>query len=510
MIDRIFTRSFRPYLWIVGVGSLLYFKTLFYGLTYLDDNVVVLDRFDSLKNIANLWLVFQKQIIPGFGGFYRPVSTIPYILEAQFAAPHLAVYHLTNIVLHLAVACLLFGFLVRLDYARRAALMAALIFTVHPALTFNVVWIPGRIDVLLTIFVLAAFLGFLAYVENGQRRYCFLHLLFFALALFTKEPALLLVLLCPLYILIVMRQKGAFRKVLPVAIGWIAISIGWFLVRQAVLVDPTAVTSGGLFTSLGNPAALLLYFGKAVFPFNLAPLPILRDSSLLYGWAALLLLVGLLCLTRARRYGLIIFGALWFLLFLVPALVFSDPALYTGVALYEHRLYLPLIGLLIMFLETGLFSGLGGLAIVIVFSVITFVHSDIYRDRISFWESAVRGSPHHPMAHRNLGAMYYLAGEPARAELEYVRTLELNPNEPMVHNNLGLIYMERGELRVAETEFLRELALNPNYDNALFNLGLLYARKGQLRAAGALWKKTLAVNPEYSEARRYLRLINGR
>jgi tetratricopeptide (TPR) repeat protein len=251
----------------------------------------------------------------------------------------------------------------------------------------------------------------------------------------------------------------------------------------------------------------------------LAPLPILRDTSLLYGAAALALLAGLLFLTWPRRWGRIAFGLIWFLAFLLPGLVFSEPSQFIGVALYEHRLYLPLIGLLIVFLETGLFRDLDGknrlgltvvLAVLAVFSVKTFTYSEIYRDRISFWESAARSSPHHAMARRNLGAIYWLDGKPDKAELEYRQALALNPNEPMVHNNLALIYMEKGRLREAKRELLHELRLNPNYDRALLNLGLLYAQQGRIKEAVALWQKTLEINPANGAAREYLRRLNAR
>lgn len=518
-IDKLFLKSFRPYLWIIGLGFLLYFKVLFYGLTYLDDNVTILDNFNNFRNIFNLFRTFGGIIVPAFGSFYRPISALPFILEAQFGAPYFIIYHFTNIALHLAAACLLFIFLIKLGYKRLPALIMSLLFTVHPALTMNVVWIPGRVDVLLSVFVLPSFIFFLDYLRTKRPVYCFWHLLFFSLALFTKETALILVLLCPLYAWLIVRRRGWFFDLIRLAPGWLIISLGWFLIRQAVLVKPAPVSSPALLSSLFNPAAVLLYLGKIVLPFNLAPLPTLQDSSLYYGWAALAIIITLLIFTKMKRSGPIVFGALWFLSFLLPALIFSDPSIFTGVALYEHRIYLPLIGLIILFLETDLFKAIGSgqklslaasLIIIILFSALTFGHSGIFKDRLSFWENAAQSSPHHPLARRNLGAMYYLDGRLDQAELEYDKTIELNPAEPMVHNNLGLIYMNRGQLKEAEAEFVKELQINPGYDNALFNLGLLYAREGRFKDARALWEKTLQVNPGYDDARNDLRLIYGK
>jgi len=370
-----------------------------------------------------------------------------------------------------------------LGYEAAAALFGALFFVVHPALASAVAWIPGGVDVLLTIFVLAALIFFIDYVKTGRPAAVAWHLFFFTLALLTKEVALIIILIGPLYFyLLAERPKKRWRVLLWPFFGSLVVSVLWFFLRQALLTGPALLTTGNLVSSLCNPAAFLLYFGKAVFPFNLAPLPTLLDSSPTYGFIAAVALFAFLLFADKKRRGLAVFGLLWFALFLLPGLVFSDPSLFTGVALYEHRLYLPLIGVIVLLLECARGRAdkkvywAAGAVVIIVFSLLTFVHLDIFRDRLSFWQGAADASPHHPLAHRNLGAMYYLAGDLGPAEREYLITLKLNPAEPMAHNNLGLVYMNTGKMKQAEEEFVQELRLNPNYDNALFNLGLLYAR----------------------------------
>jgi protein O-GlcNAc transferase len=168
-----------------------------------------------------------------------------------------------------------------------------------------------------------------------------------------------------------------------------------------------------------------------------------------------------------------------------------------------------MIGFIILLLEMDLIrknidlhkKGLAiSVLVVVAFSAMTFIHSGNFSDRISFWESAVRTSPRHPLAHRNLGAMYYLDGIPGKAEVEYKRALELNPYEPMVHNNLALIYMNANRFKESESEFQIEIIINPTYDNAYCNLGLLYYKEGRFREAEAQWKRTLEINPDFIDA----------
>jgi protein O-mannosyl-transferase len=514
-MERIFLRTWRPYAWIIALGFALYAQTLFFGFVFLDDNAIILDSFHSISVLSNVFLVFGRNILPAFGTFYRPVSIIPYILDAQIGGTGPIAYHLTNIILHLIASCLVYAFLIKLRYKGITAFILALFFTLHPALASAVAWIPGRVDPLLTIFVLLAFIVFIEYLETRRPLYLALNVLLFALALFTKETALVLILICPLYYYLIFKGEHGLSNLNKgsLAAGWILVSLVWFLLRNIVLTGALQLKPLDTFRALLDLPAVILYIGKVILPFNLSVLPTLTDSSLLYGWISLAIIIILLIFTKNRRYGHIIFGISWFLLFLVPSLVFSDPAMFTGVAAYEHRLYLPMIGALILLLETDLIrnnidlrkKGLAlSVLVLIAFSALTLIHAGDFNGRISFWESAARTSPHHPLAHRNLGAMYYLDGKPDKAEMEYNKTLELASNEPMVHNNLALIYMDRNRYKEAEAEFMKEIAINPLYDNVHFNLGILYYKEGRWKEAEAQWKRTLEIDPEFLGAYRAL------
>ncbi|MCK5180276.1 MAG: tetratricopeptide repeat protein, partial [Candidatus Omnitrophica bacterium] len=201
-----------------------------------------------------------------------------------------------------------------------------------------------------------------------------------------------------------------------------------------------------------------------------------------------------------------LWGGCWFLLFLLPSLVISFLK-------HEYRLYLPMIGVIILLLETGPVRSLAEhpkrattvlVIILTVFAIITFQYSDQFKDRFTFWHSAVKTSPHSPLAHRNLGAMYHLNGEIDKAETSYRRSFALDPREPMVQNNLGLIYAKRGLLKQAEDAYKGEIAVNPLYSNVHFNLGILYYNQGEIEQAVELWERTLELDPQYIEAYKYL------
>ncbi|OQA02978.1 MAG: photosystem I assembly protein Ycf3 [bacterium ADurb.Bin400] len=220
----------------------------------------------------------------------------------------------------------------------------------------------------------------------------------------------------------------------------------------------------------------------------------------------------LVALSRGRRGKYVLFGLLWFLLLLIPSFVYPNPSSPNSTIVLEHRIYLPIVGLLIVLLEVDLIrrwyrSGWGIAAVVvvvIVLSAATSVHVPNFQNRVVFWENAVKNSPHFPLAHRNLGAMYYLDGDLERAKTQYEKALALNPAEPMVHNNLGLIFEEQGDLARAEEEYRKEIEIDPLYDNALYNLGLLKYKQGKNEEAKEWWRRAVEANPYCSDAYRAL------
>ncbi|MHB9020080.1 MAG: tetratricopeptide repeat protein, partial [Minisyncoccota bacterium] len=290
-----------------------------------------------------------------------------------------------------------------------------------------------------------------------------------------------------------------------------------FLLRDQVL------GSEGIHMSLmqamqsiyNNFLAVFLYIGKIFFPFDLSGLPILQDSSFFYGViATAIFLILIFWGRRELRWSNFFFGFFWFLIFLIPSFIRPNQQMVAD--FLEHRVYLPLIGFIIMFLETYfsvekkissrgryLWGGLFVL-IIIIFAVINIFHSRIFLDKISFWENAADNSPHAPLAHRNLGAMYWLEGQMDKAQKEYKESLLLNSSEPMAHNNLGLIYASKGDFENAIKEYEAELELNPGYGNALYNLGFTYWTMGRKEDAVEKWKETIKFNPGYLDAYKVL------
>ena len=395
-------------------------------------------------------------------------------------------------------------------FSQKTSFFLALIFLTHPVLTQAVAWIPGRNDSLLAIFILTSFYFFLNFLKTDRLTYLWWHLAFFVMALFVKENAVFLPLICVAYYYLFddkFTTENKQSNFLIIFVTWFCSLTVWYLFRKVSLPNNTSLGSMAL-SGWHNFSAVLVYFGKVIFPFNLGVYPVIKDLTYWYGFSAILFFSIVTYFTTKLNWRRLLFGGLWFIIFLLPSLLNSDPSL-------EHRLYLPIIGLLFCFAELYPLKNLKwqtrkckimAVVIIIIFSVLTIFHSKSFSDRLSFWTQATKNSPSSAFSFNNLGAMNYLDGNFEEAKKDYLQALSLDSRQQLVHNNLGLIAMNQGRLSEAESEYKKELQINPYYDNTWANLGTLYLSLKRFSEAKQAFVEAYRINPNNLQA--YNGLLN--
>jgi tetratricopeptide (TPR) repeat protein len=286
------------------------------------------------------------------------------------------------------------------------------------------------------------------------------------------------------------------------ALGYAATAAFWLVLRARALQGGESGDEAGdvLSIAAANLPQLLVYLSTAVVPVRPSVMPGFDALHGVLGLVAGLLLVWVSVSAIEGRLAL--FGAAWFLAFLVPAL------LVPAMPAYAHRLYVPLVGLTIAL------SGLRAwrdpaaarrwrtrlAAMAALLAAISFVHSGVYRDRYAYWTSATRGTPYAPIAHVNLGRIDEEDGRTDRAAAHYRAALAIAPTVPGAHNNLGVLAARAGRLEEAREHFEQEIALHPANADAHFNLGLVHKLAGRLDEAAASWERAVAVDPAYAAA----------
>jgi hypothetical protein len=500
---------------VAAVAAAVYARSVAFGFTELDDRDLIVGDAAFLGDPGSVWRAFGRSylhVVDATHAYYRPLVTLSYVLDARAGGSQPAVYHATNVALHAIASVLFYALLRRLAICESIAVVAGVVFAVHPALVPAVAWIPGRNDTLLAVFVLASWLTFASAVQVGNTasasagsargwRLMIAHLVFFALALLTKETAAIVPLVCILHVALVDPQAWKrFRRPIGalVPLGWTAVLVG----RFALGARGALPNLNGARTIAENLPLVVVSAGKLLLPSHLSPVGILDDQPLwpgLLGASAVFTATWLLPGVRRRVVAL---GAGAFVLFLAPLLFVP------GSLVLDHRLVLPGCGAILALaeiartpaLERRVLLAFAG-ATLVALAIVTLGYEEAFRDRRAFAREAVASSPRSSLAHFCLGQSYQIDGAEDRALAEYRTALALGPAE-VAHNNIAVIDMSRGLWDRAEDELRAELALNPRYSNAHGNLAIVLRHEERRDEACASAELAVHYDPDDEKWRR--------
>jgi tetratricopeptide (TPR) repeat protein len=466
---------------IAVLTLLLYARSASFGFSYYDDDRLLLGPGGALESAAEPWSALGRAYFPRGSqdhAYYRPLTSLSFALDAARSGDDAGGYHVTNVVVHGVAACLVLLLLRRYRYPALVALLAALVFVAHPALTATVAWLPGRDDGLLAIFALTAWLLHPRARAAARPLALAAHALAWLAALCCKEAAVVLPLVLVLEAHLI--DGRSLRDALePRLLGvWAGTFAVYAALRFAVLGSDAGLGSLGEAGLSGSLRALVSGVGELVWPFPPTVLAAPVDMPFWRGLGALAVmgLVGFWSGARRRR---LLFAGVLYAVLVLPSL----PAM--RLLLLDSRLYLPAVALTLFLAELGdrargtETQRYGALSFAVALLALRVPSAlEGFRDRMTFALAAVRASPRSSLAHKNLGVAYHQAGKIELARREYRAALEHDPLEPTVHNNLGVILMAEGRLTEAERELTRELELYPDSAEARRNLALVRGARG--------------------------------
>jgi protein O-mannosyl-transferase len=415
-----------------AVAALAYLPSLG-GVFHFDDyNVIV--HYPTVHS----WEAFFERA--GLG--VRPLLKASYTLNWTLGGG----FHALNIVCHALNAALLLLIGDSLFRDRRAALLAALLFALHPAATEAVTYVSGRSSSLMAVFYLGALLAYL----NGR---VWPSAILFILAVATRETAVTLpaaLLLCELCRAERAPWKEILRRQWP---HWTLLLAGAaVLLFNQRYFDLLAYGYGertladNLVTQVGGVSYLVLRL-ISLRDYNIDPaLPTLSGwTTLLAFQAALLLALLVLGAASLRARPWIGFGTLWFFLQLAPT---NSLVPRLDVA-NDRQLYLACWGMFLALsvqlsrLKLPRAASITAAAIVAVaFAAASIFRQLDYRTEIALWESSVSLAPWNARGHNNLGYAYQLAGRIEDARREYRTALVFDPKHAKARFNLMFLPRE--------------------------------------------------------------------
>lgn len=499
---------------IIALGLTAYLNSLSNGFVW--DDILIVVQNDLFKGFRLLPEIVSRSLFyltSPESPYYRPVQGVSYALD--FYASGLAPwgYHLTNVLLHVAVALLVFLLLRKVSGDGFVPFFSACAFAVHPLHTSVVGYISSRGDILYALFGLSSLLFLL---KAKKPAYFFYSYLCFTLALFSKEAALVLPLLFALVQLAYLRQAGTHGplRLALVYAGYAAIC-GIYLAARANVVasgftQPITGSFGLGRAALTLPFIALEYLRLAVVPAGLHVYRTIDVATLSLG-AFLLTLTGMAVLLTAWRCGKKVFFALsWSLILSLPIVfvAFRYPEFYRQhkAAVAESWFYLPLVGVCVIagyvLEEAGrrvhrALTPVAAVLVIIALSAATVIYNRGWKDNRTLFAHSLRYVKNSPTLFRDMGWVLLQEGKTEEAVDAYRNSLGLPldaKREAVITKDLAYALFVSGEPDESERILQRLTDLHYNYADAHACLGVV--RYLHDAAAGMEeWRLALEIDP---------------
>jgi len=480
-----------------------------FGNGFVSDDV---GGFLKNPNVGNFSNVFSGPVHFSVSAFF------------QFIAYHLGGLHpftfrSINILSHLGVVILIYT-LLALSTKKQIALIAAVLFAVHPVLTESVSWISGGLYSLYSFFFLLAFLFYL-FSENNKR-YFYFSIAFYVLALFSSEKALGLFLVFALYELAFGSLKHNWKKILPFFLVSFfllivyALKIGY---RTTALETQSYQAIGGMYNPLVQiPVAIGSYLKLVFWPAKLTLYQ--TEMSFSQGQYLILLLLTLLFVATLiwswRKNKTIFFWLAFFVIALLPTLT----PLKISWIVAERYVYLGTLGIIVSFAiladkflnlnENAKMVGWFALILIVAsLSVRTIIRNRDWRSEDTLWLATAAVAPSGQQIHNNLGDVYARQGNFQKAIEEFTLATQINPNYADAWHNLANTYQQVGQIDLALENYQKALSINPQLWQSYQNMAAIYFNAGQFDAALENIKKAAELNPTDETLKQNLQIIEA-
>jgi len=522
---RIFSKKTVNYYFVgflfILIGFSLYANSFSNQMFWDDDEFILKNRF--IKDWQYFPKFFSENLIAGSGilsNYWRPALLSIFALEWHLWQDWAVGYHLVNALFHVACAILLFFILVYFFHRFWLAFWTAMVFLVHPLQTEAVTYVNSLGDSLSVFFI---FLGIIFYLKSHSLRKSFrtklsyfLSLVMYILALMSKETAIIMPALILTIDFFFINSKAAlttrFKAVAKSVWPFFILGISYVILRATVLNFVNTFNfynEVNIFTSNFHVRLftffriLTVYFKLFFWPIGLHMERSVEIATSMFSLSVVAggaIFFGLIFLAVAyvKRFPILSFGILWFFISLFPT---SNLIVPINGLLYEHWLYLPMIGIFLCFVWLGMFVvkktvfRRGFLIIFVLFLVflgaLTVSRNKVWRNPIIFYQQTLKYAPNSYRVINNLGMAYADIGDYQQAEETYKMAIALDGYNPVAYHNLGNTYKAIGKKQLAEECFLIAIEKNPDFSFSYKALAQLYFEDQEYWKARKILEKYL-------------------
>jgi tetratricopeptide (TPR) repeat protein len=498
---------------VIAAAALWIYWPVLHGDWLWDDGADITDN-PITRSPTGLWSIW---FVPGSQIDYYPVKASVQWLQWHLWRIDTLGYHLTNVLLHIVGALLVWRLLSK--FGLRLAWLGGLIFAIHPVQVESVAWIAELKNTLSLPPFLLAMCAWIDFDEHGKSKDYFLALGLFLVAMLCKTTMVMFPMVILLYAWwkrgrIVWRDA---RISAPFFLVSLTLGLLTLWLQHHTAMQQTIPSLGGIFSRLACAGlSLSFYFSKCFLPVELMPVypQWTVDPSSALQFLPWLVLGGVICWLWTKRLSWgrhALLGLGFFLLVLAPFLGFNTISYMNFTWVMDHFLYIPIIGLIGLVvtalgqIENQLppsfrYSGIG--VVMVLLALMTSQsrsYAKIFANGETLWTYELQRNSEAWLAHNNLGYAFEQTGRLAEAMEQYHQTLRIKPGYAIAHNNLAKALLETGQISQAMQECETALQIKPDYAEAHNNLGLALQKKGRLTEAGEQYQQALQIKPDDAE-----------
>jgi len=481
---------------IVGV-ILVYFNGM--NADFVSDDYAAITQNPG---ITNFWVTMGFKSVPGICN---------YILAVLFGVKSPMPFHLLSLSLYIVV-CLLAFIFVYLLYNRKLAIFTLLLFAFHPVHVEAVTWISGRPYLLTTLFVLAALIGTIMYLNTKKYTYILVMAVSLVLMFFTDKIRGFSYFLILGLISVVFNERfkllsdwKKYMKFLILPIIVVAIFAYPMAIKRIGDVNSGYNTSESIFYNpfFQYPTAITKYLQLLVLPLDLTLYHTMYIIPEWINWAVILTFIGSLGYFYFKNKNLFFWLALIFLA--------SAPSMLpvkVSWLVAERYVFFGSLGfcaflsiILIKIWEKSKVVAVGLLGLILgMYGVRTYLRNIDWQTNHNLWVRTCQVSPNSHNAWNNIGDDYDKLKQYDNAVKGFTQSTVVKPNYADAYHNRANIFFKTGRLDLARDSYNTALSYSPGLYQTYLSLVQIDLTENRLDLALDHSQKALQIQQNNPQA----------
>ncbi len=556
-----------------------------------DDLIVIVQNEYALEGFAGIPEIFTKDAYDSYykqfnssnqlaGGRYRPLSILTFAIEQQFFGaipkdkidsffnhsmqfgvkdPHekvlnhdMHIRHFFNVLWFTLSVVVLLYFLRYIVFKSNPimALIATIIFTIHPIHTEVVANVKSRDEIMSLLFLCLTFIFAFKYKELQKKWLLWASLFSFLLAFLSKEYAITMIVLLPLSFYIF--DKRSIQKSIMDTLPYLGVVVVYIIMRLQVVssANPdsaTEILNNPYAFAVGNQkiateiATSLNYLKLLIFPHPLSAdysynsIPYKEFSHPLV-WLSLIVHFGMIWgfFYYFKKRSVLCFAIAFYLLNLamICNIIFD-----IGATMGERLIYHSSLGFAI-FLAYFLYKGMekikpaslgvaslsGFMVIIIVLCGFKTMERNLqWKNDLTLFNADIKVAPNSVMVNANVAAALIdkadfekndsLKKQDLHESIKLInKAISLHPTYVIAYLNKGLAWfkLEMPDSEIVCLDKARSLYPNhPKLPEMYYNTGVTFYLHKQYPQAIYAWQSTLKLKPDYVQASNAINVLKA-